>query len=50
MEVLGVIGFSFALPGFIFGLSAIAGFRKLTQELETLRRKVQALEDGGKEA
>ena len=45
-----VMGFVFGLLGFIFALNAGEGIKKLKQELETLRRKVQALEDGGNEA
>ncbi len=50
METFAILGFTFGMFGFVFALNAGEGIKKLKQELETLRRKVQALEDGGKEA
>ena len=50
MEVFATLGFAFGLPGLIFGICAIAGFRKLTEELKALGKEVQALKEGGNEA
>ena len=40
---LGILGLTFGSVGFIFGLSAIAGFKKLTEELKALRKEVHQL-------
>ena len=50
MEAFGIIGFVFGLTGLSLAVNAGAGIKKLKEELENLRKKVQALEEGGKEA
>ena len=50
MEAFGVLGFTFGIMGFLFALIAVAGIKTLKGELENLRREVQALNEGSKEA
>ena len=45
-----IIGFVFGLMGFTLATTANAGIKKLKEELENLRKEVQALKEGGKEA
>ncbi len=50
MEALALPGFVFGLMGSIFAISALRLIQKLKEELENLRKEVQALKDGGNEA
>ncbi len=50
MEAFGISGFFFGLVGFSLAVNANAGIKKLKEELENLRKEVQALKEGGKEA
>ena len=50
MDAFGILGLTFGSMGFFFALIAVVGIKKLTDEVKTLSKKVQALEEGGKEA
>ncbi len=45
MEAFGISGFFFGLVGFSLAVNANAGIKKLKEELENLRKEVQALKE-----